>query len=67
MIQVEGNKNLFRDENTGAIVNMDTQGYVNYVNSRNKKISEKKQLDVASSTLFRCVSPGPYFRKTYCM
>ena len=45
MIQVEGNKNLFRDENTGAIVNMDTQGYVNYVNSRNKKISEKKQLD----------------------
>tara|TARA_B100001113_G_scaffold30807_1_gene22142 strand:+ start:485 stop:685 length:201 start_codon:yes stop_codon:yes gene_type:complete len=45
MIQVEGNKNLFRDENTGAIVNMDTQGYFNYVNSRNRKLSEKKELD----------------------
>ena len=45
MIQVEGNKNLFRDENTGAIVNMDTQGYFNYVNSRNRKLSERKELD----------------------
>ena len=45
MIPVEGNKNLFRDENTGAIVNMDTQGYFNYVNSRNRKLSEKKELD----------------------
>ena len=45
MIQVEGNKNLFRDENTGAIVNMDSQGYFNYVNSRNRKLSEKKELD----------------------
>ena len=45
MIPVEGHKNLFRDENTGAIVNMDTQGYFNYVNSRNRKLSEKKELD----------------------
>ena len=45
MIQVEGNKNLFRDENTGAIVNMDSQGYFNYVNSRNRKLSERKELD----------------------
>ena len=45
MIPVEGNKNLFRDENTGAIVNMDSQGYFNYVNSRNRKLSEKKELD----------------------
>ena len=45
MIPVEGNKNLFRDENTGAIVNMDTQGYFNYVNSRNRKLSERKELD----------------------
>ena len=45
MIPVEGNKNLFRDENTGAIVNMDSQGYFNYVNSRNRKLSERKELD----------------------
>ena len=24
---------------------MDTQGYFNYVNSRNRKLSEKKELD----------------------
>ncbi len=45
MIPVEGNKNLFRDENTGAIVNMDSQGYFNYVNGRNRKLSERKELD----------------------
>ena len=27
MIPVEGHKNLFRDEKTGAIINMDTSGY----------------------------------------
>ena len=45
MIPVEGHKNLFRDENTGAIVNMDSQGYFNYVNGRNRKLSERKELD----------------------
>ena len=45
MIPVEGNKNLFRDETTGAIVNMDSNGYFNYVNSKNRKLSERKELD----------------------
>ena len=30
MIPVEGHKDLFRDEKTGAIVSMDTAGYSNY-------------------------------------
>ena len=31
MIPVEGHKNLFRDEKTGAIINTDTSGYNNYM------------------------------------
>ena len=30
MIPVEGHKNLFRDEKTGAINNTDDRGYSNY-------------------------------------
>jgi hypothetical protein len=45
MIKVEGYPNLYRDERTGAIVNCDTLAYNNYVNSLNKRDSEKRQLD----------------------
>ena len=41
MIKVEGHKNLFRDESTGAIVNCDDVAYDNYV--RSVKASEKKK------------------------
>ena len=33
MIRVEGHKNLYRDEKSGAIVNCDTTSYNQYVNS----------------------------------
>ena len=33
MIKVEGHSNLYRDENTGAIVNCDTAGYNQYINT----------------------------------
>ena len=36
MIPVEGNKNLFRDEKTGAIINMDTSGYSNYMSDKRR-------------------------------
>tara|TARA_B000000557_G_scaffold250129_1_gene236170 strand:+ start:2487 stop:2687 length:201 start_codon:yes stop_codon:yes gene_type:complete len=38
MIRVEGHKHLYRDEKSGAIVNTDTQGYLQY-----KKLQEQKQ------------------------
>lgn len=44
MIQVEGHKNLYRDDNTGAIINCDQQGYVNYISQ--KKEREKLKNDV---------------------
>jgi hypothetical protein len=45
MIKVEGYTNLYRDEQTGAIINHDTMAYNNYVNSLHKRDSEKKEID----------------------
>ena len=45
MIPVEGHKNLFRDEKSGAIVNTDTFGYSDYKRDRVRKMDEKAELD----------------------
>ena len=51
MIQVEGHKHLYRDENTGAIVNCDTSGYMRYKKMRNKKLIEKPEIDSLKSEI----------------
>jgi hypothetical protein len=43
MIRVEGQKNLYRDD-SGAIVNTDTEQYNQYVRLREKRKSEKKEI-----------------------
>ena len=45
MIRVEGHTNLYRDEETGAIVNCDTMAYNTYVSSLNVKDSQKREID----------------------
>ena len=45
MIRVEGHKNLYRDENSGAIINCDFTGYDNYV--RSLKSKEKENIEVS--------------------
>jgi len=45
MIRVEGHSNLYRDEKTGAIVNMDTVGYRSYLQSSKIAEEKKKELD----------------------
>ena len=45
MIRVEGHSNLYRDEKTGAIINMDTVGYQNYLNSSKNAKKEKEELN----------------------
>ena len=45
MIRVEGHKNLYRDEKSGAIVNCDTTSYNQYVNSLNHKEMQRQELD----------------------
>ena len=44
MIPVEGHKNLFRDEDSGAIVNHDNQGYRQYLQLKNKKLTEEEEI-----------------------
>ena len=51
MIQVEGHNHLYRDENTGAIVNCDTSGYMRYKKMRNKKLIEKSEIDSLKSEI----------------
>ena len=45
MLPVEGHKNLFRDENTNAIVNTDTTAYENYMNSKRVNSDKQSELD----------------------
>ena len=65
MIPVEGHKNLFRDEKTGAVLNTDAAGYSNYMS--NKRINSDKQAELDAmrneiDTLKSCLlytSPSP--------
>lgn len=45
MIRVDGHKNLYRDEKSGAIVNCDTTSYNQYVNSIQYKEMQRQELD----------------------
>ena len=51
MIRVDGNKHLYRDEKTGAIINCDTSGYMRYKKMRNKKLTEKSEIDALKSEI----------------
>ena len=42
LIKVEGEQNLFRDRNTGAIINTDTAGYMKM---KQRKQTEREELD----------------------
>jgi hypothetical protein len=44
MLRVEGHKNLYRNDN-GAIVNTDTVEYNQYKRLKNKRQSEKDEID----------------------
>ena len=45
MIPVEGDKNLFRDENSGAIVNCDTTGYTQYLKMKGEKKKQREEIE----------------------
>ena len=45
MIKVKGHSNLYRDENTGSIINCDTTNYNQYTNSLVQKDLRKKELN----------------------
>ncbi len=43
--QVEGENNLFRDTDTGAIINTDKSAYIAYKNKRQQKLKEMSRID----------------------
>jgi hypothetical protein len=51
MIRVEGHKNLYRDEKSGAIINCDTTSYNNYVNMMEQKQLQKTEIDRMKSDI----------------
>jgi hypothetical protein len=46
MIRVKGHTNLYRDENSGAIINCDSVAYDQYLNIVNNRESQKRELDM---------------------
>ena len=51
MIPVEGHKNLFRDEKTGAIINTDTSGYNNYMSDKRRNSDKQAEIDTMKEEL----------------
>jgi len=51
MIPVEGHKNLFRDEKTGAIINTDTTGYSTYMSDKRRNSDKQAELDEMKSEI----------------
>ena len=45
MIPVEGHKNLYRDEESGAIINTDSHGFSQYKKSKNIKLTQRQEID----------------------
>ena len=51
MLPVEGHKNLFRDENSNAIINKDIAGYNDYMNNRRINSDKKAELDAMKNEI----------------
>ena len=51
MIKVEGHKNLFRDENSNAIINTDKAAYNDYINTRRINSDKQAELDAMKTEI----------------
>ena len=51
MIPVEGHRNLYRDERTGAILNCDTFEYNQYMKIKNEKRKQKDEINQIKSDI----------------
>ena len=51
LVKVEGEQSLFRDKNTGAILNTDTSGYAQYMRMKQRKQTEREELDTIKSDI----------------
>jgi len=46
LIPVEGEKDLFRDPKTNAIINTNQSDYLSYINNRKMRQNEKNKIDI---------------------
>ena len=51
MLPVEGHKNLFRDENSNAIINTDQAAYNDYINTRRINSDKQAELDAMKTEI----------------
>ena len=51
LIRVEGEKHLYRDRETGAILNTDSAGYAQYMRMKQRKQTEREELDTIKSDI----------------
>ena len=51
MLPVEGHKNLFRDEDTNAIINSDVASYNDYMNNRRINSDKQAEMDAMKEEL----------------
>ena len=51
MIPVEGHKNLFRDEKTGAIINTDDRGYSNYMSDKRRNSDKQAEINAMKNEI----------------
>ena len=51
MIPVEGYKNLFRDENTGAIINCSDDEYNSYIKTRDERKNQRNEINQLKSDI----------------
>ena len=51
MLPVEGHKNLFRDEHSNAIINIDNAAYNDYMNNRRRNSDKQAEMDAMKEEL----------------
>ena len=51
MIPVEGHKNLFRDRDSGAIINQDNNAYQNYLKDKRRNDIKQEEFDAMKKEL----------------
>ncbi len=51
MIPVKDHKNLYRDEESGAIISTDSIGYAQYMKTRSKKRIERDEIEEIKSDI----------------
>lgn len=56
MIPVEGDKNLFRDEKTGAIINCDSFGYSQYIRMKDERKKQREEIEKIKEDIYEIKS-----------